>query len=186
MGSLSRSDEWFVGMHHLLGRYSDYALTLLRVVAGFLFLCHGAQKFGLIQDPRQAAPVNPPVTQQQRSTSPPVGVDVGAAGSRARPEWGAQLRLPAGRTLVAGVIELVGGACIMAGLFTSSVSFVASGLMAAAYFLVHASQGFYPLFNRGEPAVLFCVIWLYLSTRPPGRFALDNLLFKPRGEARHG
>jgi hypothetical protein len=41
---------------------------------------------------------------------------------------------------------------MMVGLLTSSVAFVASGLMACAYFLVHAPQGFYPLFNRGEPA----------------------------------
>jgi putative oxidoreductase len=173
-------------MHHLIGPYSDNALTLLRVVAGFLFLCHGAQKFGLIQDPREAAaPASrAPVTQQQPATNQPGDVGANAVGSPVHPTWAAQLRLPAGRTLVAGVIELFGGACIMVGLFTSSVSFVASGLMAFAYFLVHAPQGFYPLFNRGEPAVLFCFIWLYLSTRPPGRFALDNVLFKSRGDTR--
>jgi putative oxidoreductase len=173
-------------MHHLLGPYTDYVMTLLRVVAGFLFLCHGAQKFGLIEDPGQTtAPGNQaPVAQQQPSAGQPVSVDVSAAGTRAQRTWAAQLRLPAGRTLVAGVIELLGGACIMVGLFTSSVSFVASGLMAFAYLLVHAPHGFYPLFNKGEPAVLFCFVWLYLSTRPPGRFALDNVLFKSRGDAR--
>ena len=110
------------------------------MVAGFLFLCHGAQKFGWTQD---------------------------------------ALVMPTGRALVAGVIELVGGGCMMLGLLTSSVAFVASGLMACAYFLVHAPQGFLPLLNRGEPAVLFCFIWLYLSTRSPGKFALDNV-FTPR------
>lgn len=173
-------------MHHLLGPYSDHALTLLRIVAGFLFLCHGAQKFGLIHDPRSVTPLAPLAqttsTRSQPSANQPLGSDIQAARTRSQPAWTERLRLPAGRMLVAGIIEVLGGAFLMVGLFTSSVAFVASGTMAAAYFLAHAPQGFYPLFNRGEPAVLFCFIWLYFATRPPGKFALDNLFFKSRIE----
>jgi putative oxidoreductase len=169
-------------MHHLLGPYSDYALMLLRIVAGFLFLCHGAQKFGLIQDER---PMPPPsgraeVVQQASPPNQRLRPDGEAVSTGALATWSEQLRLPTDRILIAGVIELFGGALMMVGLLTSSVAFVASGLMACAYFLVHAPQGFYPLFNRGEPAVLFCFIWLFMATRPPGRFALDNVLSRSR------
>ena len=168
-------------MHRLLGPYSEYAFTLLRIVAGFLFLCHGAQKFGLIQDARLMPPApQREVAPQQPRPNPQLGPDVEPASTRAQPTWTKQLRLPDGRALFAGTIELLGGAFMMVGLLTSSVAFVASGLMAFAYFLVHAPQGFYPLFNRGEPAVLFCFLWLYLATRPAGRFALDNVLFRSR------
>jgi uncharacterized membrane protein YphA (DoxX/SURF4 family) len=141
----------------ILGLRLDAAL---RIVAGFLFLCHGAQKFGLIQDERPIPPLGAraEATEQQARPNQPVGPDVEAAGTRAATTWIEQLRLPVGRTLVAGVIELLGGAFMMVGLLTSWVAFVASGLMAFAYFLAHAPQGFYPLFNRGEPAALFCFI----------------------------
>src|SRR5262245_54905839 len=56
----------------------------------------------------------------------------------------------------AGVLELVGGVLILIGLFTRPVAFILSGFMAVAYFLAHASQGFYPLVNQGELAVLYC------------------------------
>ena len=168
-------------MHYLLGPYSEHAFAILRIVAGFLFLCHGAQKFGLIQDPRVtlAAP-RAETAQQQPPQDQQRDTDIEATTAPAQPTWTEQLRLPVGRTLVAGIIELFGGTFMMVGLLTSSVAFVASGLMAFAYFLVHAPQGFYPLFNRGEPAVLFCFLWLYLATRPAGRFALDNVLFRSR------
>ena len=84
----------------------------------------------------------------------------------------------------AGSIELIGGTLIMIGLLTTWAAFIASGLMAFAYFLAHAPQGFYPLFNGGEPAVLFCFIWLYVATRPPGPLALDNV-FRRRSDRTH-
>jgi putative oxidoreductase len=41
-------------MKTLFNRYADYAYALLRIVAGFLFACHGAQKlFGLLGGPAQ-------------------------------------------------------------------------------------------------------------------------------------
>ena len=75
----------------------------------------------------------------------------------------------------AGPIELIGGALIAIGLFTRSAAFLSSGLMAFAYFIGHAGQGFWPKVNGGELAVLYCWIFLYLAAQGPGAWALDNL-----------
>ena len=69
---------------------------------------------------------------------------------------------------LAGVIELVGGAMIMIGLYTSPVAFIASGEMAVAYFMSHQPQAFWPIQNRGELAALYCFVFLYISTRGSG------------------
>jgi len=82
--------------------------------------------------------------------------------------------------LVAGVIELVGGVAILLGLFTRPVAFIASGQMAAAYFMGHFPQGFWPILNNGQPAVLFCFIFLFLSANGAGPFSLDHLLRRRR------
>src|SRR3954467_10521374 len=64
---------------------------------------------------------------------------------------------------VSGVIELVAGALIVLGLFSRYAAFVASGEMAFAYFLGHFPRGFFPTQNGGDPAILFCFIFLYLA-----------------------
>jgi putative oxidoreductase len=75
----------------------------------------------------------------------------------------------------AGSLELVGGALLLLGLFTRPVAFLLSGEMAFAYFMGHAPQGFWPVLNQGTPAILFCLIWLYLSSAGPGPWSLDAL-----------
>jgi putative oxidoreductase len=77
---------------------------------------------------------------------------------------------------LAGMLELLGGALLLAGLFTRPVAFILSGEMAFAYFIGHASQGFWPVLNQGTSAVLFCFLFLYFSAAGPGAFALSNLL----------
>jgi putative oxidoreductase len=74
----------------------------------------------------------------------------------------------------AGVIELIGGALVLIGLFTRCAAFVLSGELAFAYFIAHAPQGFYPLTNGGESAVLFCFIFLYLAAAGGGAWSLDT------------
>ena len=83
---------------------------------------------------------------------------------------------------IAGVLELVGGAAIIAGLFTRPVAFVLSGLMAFAYFIGHAPQGnvLLPLLNQGELAALYSFVFLLFSVSGGGAFALDNVVRKPR------
>jgi putative oxidoreductase len=75
---------------------------------------------------------------------------------------------------VAGLLEAIGGAKLVFGIFTRPVAFVVAGEMAVAYFRSHAPQGPWPILNRGELAVLFCFLWLYIAAAGPGRFSLDG------------
>ena len=83
---------------------------------------------------------------------------------------------------LAALIEAVGGALIALGLFTRPAAFIASGEMAAAYFIAHAPRDdgmfLFPVTNQGEPAVLFCFVFLYLAAAGPGAWSLDALLCK--------
>jgi putative oxidoreductase len=81
-----------------------------------------------------------------------------------RPEW------------FAARIELVGGTLVVLGLLTRPVAFVLSGEMAFAYFISHRPRSFFPLLNGGEPAVLFCFVFLYLVFAGGGPLSLDALL----------
>ncbi|UDF29302.1 UNVERIFIED_ORG: DoxX family protein [Roseateles sp. XES5] len=75
---------------------------------------------------------------------------------------------------VAGALEIVGGLLILVGLFTRPAAFVLCGFMAVAYFMAHAPQSFFPINNRGDAAILFSFVFLYLTVAGPGAFALDN------------
>ncbi|MBL8908754.1 MAG: DoxX family protein [Rhizobiales bacterium] len=74
---------------------------------------------------------------------------------------------------IAGFLELFGGTLIIIGLFTRIAAFVLSGFMAVAYFMAHAPQGFHPILNGGELAVLYCFIFLYFAAAGPGPWAVD-------------
>ena len=76
---------------------------------------------------------------------------------------------------VAGLIELVGGFLLLIGLFSEAVAFILSGEMAVAYFMVHAPQGFFPVLNMGEGAILYCFAFLYLAAAGPGAWSVDGL-----------
>ncbi len=76
----------------------------------------------------------------------------------------------------AGVLEVVGGLLLVLGLFTRLVAFILSGEMAFAYFIAHAPKGLFPLLNNGEPAILFCFIFLYLVAAGGGAWSLDRRL----------
>jgi putative oxidoreductase len=128
-------------MERFLGKHSDALYALLRLIAGFLFACHGAQKlFGALGGEK----VNDALMQ------------------------------------VAGGIEFFGGVLIAVGLFAGWAAFIASGMMAAAYFMVHAKGGFWPIVNKGEPAVLYCFLFLYIASRGSGAFSLERAFRKGR------
>ncbi len=76
--------------------------------------------------------------------------------------------------MAAGIIELLGGALLILGLFSRIAAFVCSGEMAFAYFLAHFPKGIYPAMNGGEDAILFCFIFLYLAAAGPGSFAIND------------
>ena len=73
----------------------------------------------------------------------------------------------------AGIIELVCGVLIMIGFMAAIAAFIASGEMAFAYFMAHAPSGMNPIQNQGEPAVLYCFIFLYIASRGSGRLSVE-------------
>ena len=74
---------------------------------------------------------------------------------------------------VAGTIEVVGSVLLGLGLFTRIAAFIMSGEMAFAYFMGHAPSSFYPLVNRGEGAILFCFLFLYIALAGGGPWGID-------------
>jgi putative oxidoreductase len=74
----------------------------------------------------------------------------------------------------AGVIELVGGLFILIGFLTVPTAFIASGEMAAAYFIAHQPRGPWPIQNGGELAALYCFLFLFVASRGPGRWSVDG------------
>jgi putative oxidoreductase len=80
--------------------------------------------------------------------------------------------------MAAGVIECVAGVMITVGLFTRLAAFVASGEMAIAYWMMHFPQGFWPLANKGEAAILFCFVFLYIAAAGPGAWSVDSARMK--------
>ncbi len=76
---------------------------------------------------------------------------------------------------VAGALELVGGALLLIGLFTRPVAFVLSGFMAVAYFMGHASKGFFltPILNGGELAIMFSFAFLLIAATGAGAWSVD-------------
>lgn len=74
---------------------------------------------------------------------------------------------------IAGILEIVGGLAVLVGFFTRPVAFVLSGLMAVAYFMVHAPGNFFPVLNGGDAAILFCFVFLYMVFAGPGALSVD-------------
>ena len=113
-------------------------LSVLRIVAGLLFMMHGMQKFFGYPAP---FPMHLAPFQML---------------------W------------FAGVIELVGGALVLVGLFTRYAAFIMSGEMAFAYFIGHFPKGFWPVQNGGDAAVLYCFVFLYLVAAGAGPWSIDR------------
>ena len=82
--------------------------------------------------------------------------------------------VPAFIIYTAGPIELGAGVLVMIGLFTRPAAFLASGLMAFAYWIGHGTQALLPILNHGDLAVLYCFIFLHIAARGPGMWSLDR------------
>ena len=118
--------------------WSPQLLSVLRIVAGLLFMMHGTMK--LLAYPAPFPMHLSPFTML----------------------W------------FAGVIELVGGALVLVGLFTRFAAFVMAGEMAFAYFIGHFPKAFWPVLNGGDAAVLFCFVFLYLAAAGAGPWSIDR------------
>ncbi|HVG18176.1 MAG TPA: DoxX family protein [Blastocatellia bacterium] len=76
----------------------------------------------------------------------------------------------------AGIIELVCGLMIALGFLTGYAAFIASGEMAVAFFMSHFPRHPLPIINQGEPAVLYCFLFLYIAARGSGPWGVDALM----------
>jgi putative oxidoreductase len=83
-------------------------------------------------------------------------------------------QMPSAMLWITGLLELVGGALIILGLFTRPAAFLLSGFMAVAYFMAHASGSFFPILNMGELAIMFSFVFLWLAAAGAGPFSMDN------------
>ena len=124
----------------LLEKYADYAYAFLRIVAGFMFMFHGAQRvLGILSQ------LQPPALSQL---------------------W------------IGGLIELVGGLAVMLGFRTRLAAFLCSGTMAVAYFQFHwkfqGGANIFPVMNKGELAVLYCFVFLFIACRGGVKWYLDK------------
>lgn len=74
---------------------------------------------------------------------------------------------------VGGLIELVTGFLIAAGVLTTWAAFLASGTMAVAYVQFHwkldFGAGFFPAVNKGELALIYAFLFLFIACRGSGR-----------------
>jgi putative oxidoreductase len=75
---------------------------------------------------------------------------------------------------LAGVLELMGGLMILIGVYTRPVAFILAGQMAVAYFMGHAPEGFFPVNNGGDSAILYCFVFLYFVFAGPGAWSIDG------------
>ena len=143
-------------------KWSPRLLSVLRVVAAFLLMQHGAQKlFGV--------PAAPPPPQQQQVVQQTGQQNTGQQQAAQQPRRTPPLML------VAGVLEFFGGLLLLVGLFTRPVAFILSGLLAVAYFMSHAPQGFWPVLNRGELAALYSFVFIYFAVAGGGAWSIDRL-----------
>jgi putative oxidoreductase len=85
-----------------------------------------------------------------------------------------------GLMLLGAWIELVSGFLIAFGFLTRIAAFIASGEMAVGYFMFHAPGGFFPIVNHGEPAVVYCFVFLFIIFYGPGWLSIDALIARSR------
>jgi len=89
---------------------------------------------------------------------------------------GGEQRISDPLMLLGGIIEFGGGLMVALGLRAGFAAFLASGMMAVGYFKAHAPRGFWPIVNRGELAVIYSFVFLYIASKGSGLLSIDALL----------
>ncbi|HKO00107.1 MAG TPA: DoxX family protein [Thermoanaerobaculia bacterium] len=136
-------------MYTVIGRFAPQTFAIMRIIIGLLFVFHGSQKILGV----------PPMEGMGGMALPTIAV-------------------------VAGWIELIGGLLVTIGLFTGIAAFICSGEMAAAFFMGHFAPAMQkggpwawnPIVNKGEPAVLYCFIFLYIAAHGAGVWSIDSAI----------
>jgi putative oxidoreductase len=86
-------------------------------------------------------------------------------------------------TWIGGVLEVVGGALLLLGLFTRPVAFVLSGEMAVAYFQYHFPTSPWLVVNQGMAAALLSFVFLFFSAAGAGPWSIDAIREARRNSA---
>jgi putative oxidoreductase len=76
---------------------------------------------------------------------------------------------------ITGYIDLIAGALLILGLLTRPTALVVAAETAAAYFVVAAPRGPWPIRNGGGEALLYVVINVYFVVMGAGVLSLDRL-----------
>ena len=77
---------------------------------------------------------------------------------------------------IGGSIEFFGGLLVMIGLWTRWAAFINSGMMAYAYWSAHGTHAILPILNNGELAMIYCFLFLFISSKGSGVFSVDHFL----------
>lgn len=132
----------------LMKKCGDWPYMAFRVVVGLLFMLHGAQKYGLFGDGTTIA------------------------------KFAGLFHLPLALAYAAATIELVGGACILLGLFTRTAAFLGSINMIVALATVHFPNGINPLANQGELSLLFLASFLVIMVNGARAWSLEKAILR--------
>lgn len=78
----------------------------------------------------------------------------------------------------AGMIEFYGGLLIAFGLLTRYATLIGALEMGTAWFTVHIGNGWIPIVNQGELALLYLVCFVLILSYGPGKLSIDKKYFK--------
>lgn len=125
---------------------TNFALLLIRIAAGLIFLMHGYQKL----------------------------FDFGYGGTRdSFDAWG--VPLPALTALISITLELGGGLMLIAGVYTRIVGFLFALEMFVAFIVVHVTHGFFVANNGVELVLLLGAVSLAFVIAGAGQYSFDEM-----------
>jgi len=85
---------------------------------------------------------------------------------------------------IGGTVEFFGGLLVMIGLWTRWAAFITCGQMAYAYWTAHGTNALLPIVNRGEMAMLYCFLFLFISAKGSGVFSVEHYWKRRTGNSK--